>query len=224
MNYNQDTNEFEKNSRLTCEWKSEEEGHSFNFDEEIFVYDQDEAFDQDEANEFNAVYGTHYTQENLEKFIIYREHYGLEVEDAIDYVQSCHCCDEQLDIFAGEYCSGGCHNHVEELGLPCFRGVSCLICNREPFPQNQCDDCSSEIMYPPFEYYYDDEIHNVDSIHYVCNACFCRNSNYSRRHVGTYPIRDHPCHNPLVSAIYCCNQFTQMDDLRVWSDLYQYMY
>jgi hypothetical protein len=121
---------------------------------------------------------------------------------------------------------------VEELGLPCFRGASCLICNRESldqlivvdFLEQQCDDCSLEFTYPPFEYYYDDEIHNVDSIHYVCNACFCRNSNYSRRHVNTYPIRDHPCHNPLVSAIYCCNEFTQMDDLRVWSDLYQYMY
>jgi hypothetical protein len=133
--------ESEKNLRLTCEWQPEPE-HSFNFDdlivdEEIFVVDQldvdpSEFDDQSEANEFNVLYGTHYTKENLEKFIIYREHYGLAIEDAIDYVQSCHCCDHQLEIFAGEYCSGGCHNHVEELGLPCFRGAGCLICAGSP--------------------------------------------------------------------------------------------
>lgn len=234
MNSYKATNEAGTNLDITGEWKYEEEDHSFNFDkliididEEIFVYDQDETFHQSEADEFNALYGTHYTQENLKKFTNYREHYGLEVEDAIDYVQTCHCCNEQLDIFAGEYCSGGCHNHVEELGLPCFRGAECLICNNDTFPQQQCDDCSSEITYQPFEYYYDDEIHNVDSIHYVCNACFCRNSNYCRRHVRTYPIRDHPCHNPLANAIYCCNElqvYNQINDLQVWSDLYQYMY
>jgi len=148
----------DKNLRMTCEWKPEPV-HSFNFDNlildelempslessrELFC-DDDELYvthytqedysllvdDQSEANEFNVLYGTHYTQEDFEKFIIYREHYGIEVEDAIDYVQTCHCCNEQLDIFAGEYCSGGCHNHVEELGLPCFRGAECLICNRE---------------------------------------------------------------------------------------------
>lgn len=210
----------------------DEQDISFNLDkliidEEIFVYDQDETFHQSEADEFNALYGTHYTQENLEKFTNYREHYGLEVEDAIDYIQTCHCCNEQLDIFAGEYCSGGCHNHVEELELPCFRGTDCLICNNDTFPLQPCDDCSSEITYQPFEYYYDDEIHNVESIHYVCNACFCRNSNYRRRHVSTYPIRDHPCHNPLVNAIYCFNElqvYTKIYDLQVLSDLYQYMY
>jgi len=229
-----------KKSRLTCEWKPEEEDNSFSFDH--LIVDELEMPSLDcsrelfcDANDFNVLYGTHYTQENLEKFINYQDHYGLLTNHAIDYVQSCHCCNEQLHTFAGEYCSGGCHNHVEELGLPCFRGASCLICNRESldqlivvdFLEQQCDDCSSEFTYPPFEYYYDDEIHNVDSIHYVCNACFCRNSNYSLRHFNTYPVMDHPCHNPLVSSIYCCNElqlYNQIDDLRVWSDLYQYMY
>lgn len=84
-----------------------------------------------EADKFNDLYGTHYTQENLEKFYKYQFHYCLEIEEAIEYIQTCHCCNHELDIFAGEYCSGGCHNHVEELGLPCFRGADCLICNRE---------------------------------------------------------------------------------------------
>uniref|UniRef100_A0A6C0I8W4 Uncharacterized protein n=1 Tax=viral metagenome TaxID=1070528 RepID=A0A6C0I8W4_9ZZZZ len=88
-----------------------------------------------EADKFNDLYGTHYTQENLEKFDKYHFHYNLETKDAIEYIQTCHCCDEPLDIFAGEYCSGGCHNHVEELGLPCFRGADCLICKNQTICQ-----------------------------------------------------------------------------------------
>ena len=368
--------------RLTCEWKPEED-HSFNFDDlivddEIFVAVDQSAVDQSvvvvqsEADVFNALYGTHYTQENFDKFTNYREHYGkpngLTVEDAIEYIQTCHCCNEQLDTFAGEYCSGGCHNHVEELGLPCFRGAGCLICNKQSFmrycldtsasspeptptfcsdeclfagniydddktipdfilevtqfnqecetafchcsfeklklyadqmnitakdavyysqqchccgnlneqrttdefrpycsercragiedyghqcihiiknghclicdnmthdpsdfdgvPNHPCDDCSSELTYPPFEYCLDDLIDDIERINCVCNDCFCRNSKYRRMYFRTYPLKNHPCHNPLVSAIYCCNElqvYNQIDDLQVWRDMRQYM-
>ena len=102
-----------------------------------------------EADKFNDLYGTHYTQEHLEKFDKYQFHYSLEIEEAIEYIQTCHCCNEQLDTFAGEYCSGGCHYHVEELGLPCFRGADCLICNRE----TRCRCCGVDK--------WDDQIYDV---------------------------------------------------------------
>jgi hypothetical protein len=114
----------------------EPEYTNFNFDNLIIDEDDMPALDKSrelfcEADKFNAYYGTHYTQENLEKFNDYQFHYNLEIEDAIEYIKTCHGCNEQLDIFAGEYCSGGCHNHVEELGLPCFRGADCAICNNQ---------------------------------------------------------------------------------------------
>lgn len=68
--------------------------------------------------------------ENQKKFYEYKNHYTLTTETAFLYIQTCHNCDTPLDIFAGEYCSGGCFNHVEELGNPCFRGDSCAICTK----------------------------------------------------------------------------------------------
>jgi len=118
--------------RLTCAWTPEET--LFDFDSMIDV----EAFDATEEHSsvvsevvaFNQQFGVNYAEEQLKKFKKYMEHYGLETNDAIIYIQSCHGCDEQIHTFAGEYCSSGCFHRVEELGLPCFRGDNCLICNR----------------------------------------------------------------------------------------------
>ena len=82
---------------------------------------------------FNEAQGTQFNQNQLVKFNEYKDHYGLSVDDAFQYIQSCHCCDDPLESFAGEYCCGSCFHHVEELGMPCFRGDDCLICNRPSF-------------------------------------------------------------------------------------------
>jgi len=79
---------------------------------------------------FNEAQGTKFTQFQLVQFNEYKDHYGLSVDDAFEYIQSCHCCDDPLESFAGEYCCGSCFYAVEELGMPCFRGDDCLICNR----------------------------------------------------------------------------------------------
>lgn len=81
---------------------------------------------------FNEAQGTQFNQYQLIKFNEYKDHYGLSIDEAFDYIQSCHCCNDPLNTFAGEYCCGTCFNHVEELGMPCFRGDDCLICNRPP--------------------------------------------------------------------------------------------
>ena len=79
---------------------------------------------------FNKAQGTEFTQKQLVKFNKYKDHYGLSVDDACQYIQNCHCCNDPLESFAGEYCCGSCFYKVEELELPCFRGDDCLICNR----------------------------------------------------------------------------------------------
>lgn len=79
---------------------------------------------------FNEAQGTQFNQNQLVKFNEYKDHYGLSIDEAFEYIQSCHCCDNPLNTFAGEYCCGSCFYHVEELGMPCFRGDDCLICNR----------------------------------------------------------------------------------------------
>jgi len=79
---------------------------------------------------FNEAQGTQFNQNQLVKFNEYKDHYGLSIDEAFEYIQSCHCCDDPLESFAGEYCCGSCFYHVEELGMPCFRGDDCLICNR----------------------------------------------------------------------------------------------
>jgi hypothetical protein len=79
---------------------------------------------------FNEAQGTKFTQNQLVQFNEYKDHYGLSIDEAFEYIQSCHCCDDPLESFAGEYCCGSCFYNVEELGMPCFRGDDCLICNR----------------------------------------------------------------------------------------------
>jgi hypothetical protein len=79
---------------------------------------------------FNEAQGTQFNQNQLVQFNEYKDHYGLSIDEAFEYIQSCHCCDDPLNTFAGEYCCGSCFHHVEELGMPCFRGDDCLICNR----------------------------------------------------------------------------------------------
>lgn len=79
---------------------------------------------------FNEAQGTQFNQNQLVQFNEYKDHYGLSIDEAFEYIQSCHCCNDPLNTFAGEYCCGSCFHHVEELGMPCFRGDDCLICNR----------------------------------------------------------------------------------------------
>jgi len=86
----------------------------------------------DELTAFNQTQGTTFTAENLIKFNYYKEHYCMETKDALNYINTCHACDGQLDIFAKEYCCFTCFNKVEELDEPCFRGDDCLICHRPP--------------------------------------------------------------------------------------------
>ena len=79
---------------------------------------------------FNEAQGTQFNQNQLVQFNEYKDHYGLSIDEAFECIQSCHCCNDPLKTFAGEYCCGSCFHHVEELGMPCFRGDDCLICNR----------------------------------------------------------------------------------------------
>lgn len=86
----------------------------------------------DELTAFNHTQGTAFSIHDLRKFNHYKDHYGLDTENAFNYIQSCHTCDSQLETFAGEYCCFTCFNKVEELLEPCFRGADCLICHRPP--------------------------------------------------------------------------------------------
>lgn len=86
----------------------------------------------DELTAFNQTQGTSFSIQDLRKFNYYKDHYGLDTENAFDYIQTCHTCNSQLETFAGEYCCFACFNNVEELLEPCFRGAECLICHRPP--------------------------------------------------------------------------------------------
>jgi hypothetical protein len=86
----------------------------------------------DELTAFNQTQGTSFSIQDLRKFNYYKDHYGMDTEDAFNYIQTCHSCESQLETFAGEYCCFTCFNKVEELLEPCFRGADCLICHRPP--------------------------------------------------------------------------------------------
>lgn len=228
----------------------EQEYTNFNFDYLIIDEDDMPTLESSrelfcEADKFNDYYGTHYTPENLDKFNDYQFHYNLEIEDAIVYIQTCHCCNEQLDIFAGEYCSGGCHYHVEELGLPCFRGTDCLICDnsgrkydknsRPPDSikpiKNKCYRCLRDFAYPPFKYYSYDclSIHegmSPDLDIEACHDCFCKYSKRKTQFGQNSPITDLRSNHPVTSTISMFKEYKVyhlVDDLSVWVDLFQYM-
>jgi hypothetical protein len=194
-----------------------------------------------EVTQFNQECETAFCHCSFEKLKMYADQMNITAKDAVYYSQQCHCCgnlNEQrtTDEFR-PYCSERCRAGIEDYGHQCIHIIKnghCLICDNmthdlsdfNGVPNHPCDDCSSKLTYPPFEYCLDDLIDDIERINCVCNDCFCRNSKYRRMYFRTYPLKNHPCHNPLVSAIYCCNElqvYNQIDDLQVWRDMRQYM-
>jgi hypothetical protein len=116
-------------------------------DEEFYATEYEEFYateyeEELEVANFNKKYGVNYTKEQLFKLQIYMNHYELEPEVAMLYIKTCHSCNDPMETFADEYCRGGCHTRVEELGFPCFRGTSCLIC----FKKSDASDVTGDLV------------------------------------------------------------------------------
>ena len=171
MSFDQDhiddaTRKYATSTRRTCDPAQTD------CDESIFDFDSmiDDKPEPDELFIFNKMYSTSYTLEQYQKFSQYKDHYGLRTEDAFEYIKSCHSCNTPLDTFAGEYCSGGCHNFIENLEMTCFRGIDCLICNRAT--RCHCDDSPVKYVTCQTCEYEEDELYSYRYKSTIyCNQC-----------------------------------------------------
>ena len=187
-----------------------------------------------EMTEFNATEGTYFLPSAFAKVKFYAADTGLQLTDAVEYSQKCHCCDIDIPVFGNLYCSERCRQAIEDDGHECVRKAcfkECLVCNlsgREydensvapPFvelPTTPCMVCYKAFAYPAFEYketYYFDPAENLR----VCHGCFCE---HSRARHNT-PVVDHPCNHP---ALYVISAFKELGiynfvvDMQVWEDL-----
>ena len=116
--------------------------------QETFVHN-DEAEYSLEVCAFNTRQGTCFTTKKLAIFDEYVEHTGLRIEDALQYIQGCHTCGDQLNEFGSEYCNDHCRDEFGEgPHRECFHGNSCLICHGYPettcyWAQKGCDRCDA---------------------------------------------------------------------------------
>ena len=115
--------------------------------EETFGYN-DEAEYSLEVCAFNTRHETCLSTEKLAIFEDYVEHTGLTIEDALQYIQGCHTCGNQLNQFGSEYCNRRCAEYLECGLSKCFHGDSCLICYGYPkttcyWAYNGCDRCDA---------------------------------------------------------------------------------
>jgi hypothetical protein len=127
-------------------YEEKDEGDEKN--QETFVHN-DEAEYSLEVCAFNTRHGTCFTTKKLAIFEDYVEHTGLTIEDALQYIQGCHTCGDQLNEFGSEYCNDHCRDEFGEgPHRECFHGNSCLICHGYPettcfWAYNGCDRCDA---------------------------------------------------------------------------------
>ena len=190
-----------------------------------------------EMTEFNATEGTYFRPSTFAKVKLYAVDTGLQLTDAVEYSQKCHCCDIYIPVFGDMYCSERCRQAIEDDGCECVRKAcfkECLICNlsgREydensvapafvELPTTTCMVCNDAFVYPAFEYketyyFYPAEILRV------CHGCFCE---HSRERHNT-PVVDHPCNHPVlyvISAFKELGVYNFVEDMQVWEDLCHY--
>ena len=187
-----------------------------------------------EMTEFNLAEGTYFRPSTFAKVKLYAVDTGLQLTDAVEYSQKCHCCDIDIPVFGDMYCSERCRQAIEDDGCECVRKAcykECLICNlsgREydensvapafvELPTTTCMVCYEAFAYPAFEYketyyFYPAEILRV------CHGCFCE---HSRERHNT-PVVDHPCNHPVlyvISAFKELGVYNFVEDMQVWEDL-----
>ena len=98
---------------------------------------------------FNTRYRTNFTTKKLAIFLDYVDNTGLTIDDALQYMQGCHTCGDQLEEFGSEYCNDHCRDEFGEgPHRECFHGNSCLICYGYPettcyWAQKGCDRCDA---------------------------------------------------------------------------------
>lgn len=224
-------------------YEEKDEGDEKN--EETFVHN-DEAEYSLEVCAFNTRHETCLSTEKLAIFDEYVEQTGLRIEDALQYIQGCHTCGNQLNEFGSEYCNRRCAEYLECGLSKCFNGDSCLICYGYPkttcyWAYNGCDRCDAYDGPEEDRYPYDcvncltqmtnHEGYIVDDEHY-CNRCvvdlFDRPEDLAKfpKECRTSPFEDDYDHNVEDPVTTICYWMPNCPDCIAysghWGDRYPY--
>jgi hypothetical protein len=111
----------------------------------------------DKVSYFNEKYNggrvSDFDEAQIEQIKEYARIENLTINDAIEYISSCHYCGNKEIKMGDDYCNKRCLELSETFWYPCFRGEDCKICSNASY-QNQkwpqfkarCywgEDCSS---------------------------------------------------------------------------------
>ena len=65
-------------------------------------------------------------KEIIEEYVIINK---ISVDEAIEYLKSCHHCGNTDIPFGDEYCNERCQDYSIEFCYPCFRAADCKVCD-----------------------------------------------------------------------------------------------
>ena len=115
--------------------------YAFNIDDDIY--------------KFNKVNKTKHSEAQYTIFVQFKKKYDLTVDEAIYYIQACHCCANQIQDFGAEFCSDKCEQYFNNDYAECIYkqcDLACKLCiyNDKTFSDDYtvtCDRCLSETLY-----------------------------------------------------------------------------
>jgi hypothetical protein len=85
----------------------------------------------DDVYKFNKINKTKYNEAQYTIFVQFKKKYDLTVDEALNYIQACHCCGDQIQNFGDEFCSDKCGIYFEYECPKCIYkqcGLVCKIC------------------------------------------------------------------------------------------------
>lgn len=86
----------------------------------------------DDVERFNELFETFFDQDKFIKLKEYAKINYISIEDALNYSQSCHYCEIQIENYGNKYCSKDCEINIETHEKKCYtikNGEDCKICN-----------------------------------------------------------------------------------------------
>jgi hypothetical protein len=94
----------------------------------------------DKVSYFNEKYNggrvSDFDEAQIEQIKEYARIENLTINDAIEYISSCHYCGNKEIKMGDDYCNKRCLELSETFWYPCFRGEDCKICSNASY-QNQ---------------------------------------------------------------------------------------
>jgi hypothetical protein len=193
-------------------------------------------YENEETYEFNGLNGTNFGNNSFKILKEYATDNRLSLDDAVIYIQSCHCCNQQFKqdydcLYRNGYCSEECEKIVETKECLCYykyTGKECKLCDVSQgvdkvsyFNERYADGISNfdEVQIEQIkEYARFENLTITDAVEYMSSCHYCGNNKIK--------MGDNYCNQRCLelSETFCYPCF-RGEDCKICSDVsYQNQY